>query len=215
LSRAIKPCPSPVQVAPAPLAAASALDERHLVAWAPVRSERDGFATELSSLLGKIEATQVCELDGSGITCLESFRDVLSRAIDVPIRVAAFDSSGGICEALRVHPSSHEPLGVKRRYILWHEAHVMLRADPELFGRMVDALVGVAAEGEYIHDDRLLLQRTVFLGSAALDVYSEDPRGQMRSWFSRSPDDSGWGLVTGERSPRVLSWRIGPAFVAE
>lgn len=196
-----------------PLAAAQALDEHHLVAWSDMPGQRELFAADLSALLLKIDDTQVCEIDGPRVSDLTTFCDQLARGLGVESVAPRFDSRGGVCEALRSYPTDGAEPPVKRRYILWRDAHRMLRADPVLFGQMVDALVGVAAEGEFVRDDRLLLQRTVFLGDASLDLYSEDPRGQMRSWFGESSGDSGWGLATGERSPRVLSWRIGTDFV--
>ncbi len=69
-------------------------------------------------------------------------------------------------------------------------------------------MAGVAAEAEYVCDDLLLIHRTVYLGSAMLDVYAEDERGQFRSWYQDGLGEPFWKVVTGIESPSVASKSI-------
>ena len=128
-------------------------------------------------------------LDGSRITDLASFCNQLERAIGFDRIERRIDTPTGVVGTLR---RRHTPRGeqpVKRRYYLWLDADVLLRRDHKLFGRLVDALAGVAAEHEYANEDLLLLQRAIFVGGPSLDMYAEDPRGQFRSWWSDDGED--------------------------
>ncbi len=73
------------------------------------------------------------------------------------------DGRGGVIDRLRKRPKELPIRGeadiVKHRFYVWRDAEVLLRADPALFGQLVDALTGVAAEAEYASDDRLLIHR--------------------------------------------------------
>jgi len=77
-----------------------------------------------------------------------------------------------------------------------------------LFGRIVDAMSGVAAEAEYVSDDLLLLHRSIYVGGSILDVYAEDPKGQFRSWFRDEHDDPFWRVVTGLVEPAFTRYAI-------
>ena len=85
--------------------------------------------------------------------------------------------------------------------IIWHEAHVLLREDPKLFGRAADAIMGVAAEHEFCSDDVLLIQPLAYSwGACSLEMYAEDPMGQFSTWYS---EDGGAGAVAGGNRARV------------
>jgi hypothetical protein len=199
-----------LNVLPWQLEVAQVLDEHHVCAWSDDPRRRARFASDLAGLLGQLEGTQVCELDGARVRDLPGFCAELSRAAGVGPVEARIDSAAGVVGALRRRPVLDGPAPLKRRYVIWTEAHVLLREDPALFGRLADAIAGVAAEEEFYGEDLLLLQRAVFVGRASLDVYAEDPRGQFRSWFSERGEPPLWKVITGLAAPSVRSWRIGP-----
>lgn len=206
--RVAKPALLPVVVPAWRLDAAQLLEEHHLVAWCADRTRRDSFAWDLAEHLARFEDTQVCFIRGEEITDLPSLRDELRAALDVGPIAARLEGPGGIIAGLARRPSSPGLQALKRRFLIWRDADTLLRRDHRLFGRVVDAVAGVAAEGEYASEDLLFLQRAVFVGSSILDVYAEDPRGQFRSWWSEGGEDPFWSVVTGRSRPVFLRYRI-------
>lgn len=210
------------EVAAWPLEVAQLLEEHHVEAWSRSAQARDRFAADLAETLAKFDDTHVCILDGSHVVDLPSFCIALQRALgghaggaegEIDLTV---DGDSGVVSALRRRPVTGDggdgdgggrPL--KRRFLLWREAHVLLKHEPRLFGRLADAIVGVAAEGEFVSDDVLFLQRAVFVGAPALDVYAEDPRSQFNAWFVEADEAPLWRVITGLRGPSVARWRIG------
>lgn len=186
------------------------LEEHHLVAWAHHPAHRRRFAQELAASLGGMDDTVVCELPGNAIRDIFSFCNFLERSIRNDRVRRSIDAKGGIVDALRV--VSDRGRAVKRRFLIWNDADVLLRYDHRLFGRLADAMMGVSAELEYTSEDLLVIQRVVFVGAPSLDVYAEDPRGQFRRWFSESDEEPLWSTVTGVRKPPVLRYRIDPTF---
>ncbi len=188
--------------------AAQLLEEHHLVAWGHDPRDRARFGTELAEYLRGLGDTQVCVLQGRMIKDIYSFCNCLERAIGFDRIRRTVDKDGGIVGALRrrLTPSGGRP--IKRRYYIWQDAHVLLRADHRLFGRLVDAIAGVAAEAEYASEDMLLLQRAVFVGTPSLDVYAEDPQGQFRSWWMEEREEPLWRVVSGVEAPPFLRYRI-------
>lgn len=184
------------------------LDEHHLVAWSDVPQRRMQFAVSLGRFLGVQRDTEVCVFYGRHIVDLESFCYQLERALPGPTLERRIDGPGGIVSLLRSRATWRGRAQTKYRYYVWHDADTLLRADHVLFGKLVDALSGVAAEAEYVSDDVLMLHRSVFVGSSLLDVYAEDTRGQFQSW---SADDAGepfWRVVTGIDHPPFMRYRI-------
>lgn len=206
--RIAKPALRPVVVPAWRLDAAQLLEEHHLVAWCSDAARRDSFSWDLAEHLARFEDTQVCLIRGEEITDLLSLRDELRAALDVGPIAARLEGPGGIIDGLARRPSSPDQQSLKRRFFIWREADTLLRRDHRLFGRVVDAIAGVAAEGEYASEDMLFLQRAVFVGSSVLDVYAEDPRGQFRSWWSEGGEDPFWSVVTGRSRPVFLRYRI-------
>lgn len=190
--------------------AAQLLEEHHLAAWAHVEAHRTRFGSELATYLGRLDDTQVCELPGSAITDIFSFCNFLERSIQNGRVRRSIDARGGIVDALR--SVSDRARNFKRRFIIWHDADVLLRHDHKLFGRLADAMMGVSAELEYASEDLLLIQRVVFVGAPSLDLYAEDPRGQFRRWYAERNEEPLWKTVTGVSAPRVLRYRIDPNF---
>lgn len=189
--------------------ALAAMDERHLVAWCDRPTRRARFAAEFQRFLITQPGSEVVVLHGRSIRTLDGLCDQIEHQLIGPTLEREIEGGRGLVEFLR-HiqplPGAGWP---KARYILWNDADVLLRSDPETFGRVVDAMVGVAAENEFGEGDRLTLQRCVFLGGPMLERYARDARGQFRSWAS---DDAGgfghaepfWQLVTGLEQPPVL-----------
>lgn len=204
----------PVSVPAWRVDAAQLLEEHHLVAWSPSRPQRDVFALELAHHLALLDETQVCVLNGAAITDLASLAESLSVELGVGPVSARLGGRNGVLECLRKRPVQDECPGLKRRFYVWLEADALLRHDHRLFGRIVDAFAGVAAESEYASDDMLLLHRAIFVGSNVLDVYAEDPRGQFRRWWTEDDERPFWDVVTGVERPVFLRYRIEEAVAA-
>lgn len=202
------------QVQPPPSwlgAAAQLLDEHHLVAWSGAEADRAAFARLLGEYLESFSDARVIRLQGSGITDIFSFCAQLQTALGLPRVRRSVEARGGVVDALRRAPESTP--AIKRRFYIWHDAHVLLNQDHRLFGRLVDALAGVAAEAEYATEDLLCLHRAVFIGSPALDMYAEDRRGQFRSWLREKGEVPLWRIVTGLKRPPIARYAIEPGLL--
>lgn len=184
------------------------LDEHHLVAWSDSPARRTQFAVSLGQFLGSQRDTEVCVFYGKHITDLDSFCYQLERAIPGPTLDRRIDGPGGVVALLRTRASFRGRPESKFRYYIWHDADVMLRANHKLFGQLVDAIAGVAAEAEYVSDDLLLLHRAVYVGGSILDIYAEDGRGQFQSWRTDEHDEPFWQVVTGIDAPPFMRYRI-------
>lgn len=185
-------------------------DEHHLVAWSDLAARRTQFAVSLGQFLGMQRDTEVCTFYGRYITDLDSFCHQLERAIAGPSLERRIDGPRGIVSLLRERSSFRGRPETKHRYYIWHDADVLLKRDHLLFGQLVDAFAGVAAEAEYVSDDLLLLHRAIYVGSSVLDVYAEDERGQFQCWL---PDphpglEPFWEMVTGIQRPPVMRYAI-------
>lgn len=209
----------PVRVAAWPLEVLQLLEEHHLCAWAHAPERRRKFGVGLAWHLSSLDDTQVVLLDGAKITDLGTFCAQLAGAIGLPRVERRIDTPGGVVGTLRRRFTPGDRNGdgrarrrpAKRRYYIWLDADNLLRRDHRLFGQLVDAIAGVAAEYEYTNEDLLLLQRAVFIGGPSLDMYAEDPRGQFRSWWTDGDEAPLWRVVTGVDAPRLLRYQIGEA----
>lgn len=181
------------------------LEEKHLVAWSRSVNDRNLFGTRLAAHLFDMRDTQVHQFHGSSITDKYSFCSQLERAIENDHIKRVIEGPNGIVDALR---ESLETASIKRRFFVWHDAHVMLRADPKAFARLVDALAGVCAESEYVSEDRLVIQRLIFIGAPSLDLYAEDARGQFCAWYSEQGEKPLWQCITGLKRPPFLRYAI-------
>ncbi len=85
---------------------------------------------------------------------------------------------------------------------------MLLHENHKLFGRLADALAGVAAEAEYASDELLIIQRTIYVGGPLLDVYAENRHGQFRAWYTDGHGEPFWKVVTGLDAPPVLRYQI-------
>ncbi|MFM9995807.1 MAG: hypothetical protein ACKVU4_08405 [Phycisphaerales bacterium] len=179
------------------------LDENHLVASSDVPRHRASFASTLERFLLGLGHAEVMTLQGRYIGDLESFCSQLERLFPGERPERRIDGSRGVTALLRSRDGARGLTPIKHRFYLWHDADFLLRADPVLFGRLVDALAGVAAEAEYASDDRLLLHRVAFVGGPLLDSYARYEDGQFRCWFDDEMGDPFWRVVTGLERPPV------------
>jgi hypothetical protein len=184
------------------------LDESHLVACSASARYRTYFAVLLSQFLQGLRDTEVCTLYGRFITDLESFCYQLERAIPGPALERRIDGPSGVTALLRSRETFRGRAASKYRFYVWHDANVLLESDERLFGRLVDAMAGVAAEAEYVSDDLLLIHRAVFVGATTLEDYSRKDRGQFQSWALDAFGDPFWQVVTGIEAPPVSRFLI-------
>ena len=184
------------------------LDEHHLVAWSDVSSRRTQFAVSLGSFLGGLRDTEVCVFYGRFITDLDSFYYQLEHSLPGPPLERRIDGPAGIASLLRSRSSFRGRPETKSRFYIWHDADVLLKSNHVLFGQLVDAFAGVAAEAEYVSDDLLLLHRSVFVGGSILDVYAEDPKSQFQRWLTDQHGEPFWQVVTGIEAPPFMRYRV-------
>jgi hypothetical protein len=200
---------SGLRVVPWPLEVGQMLDEHHVCAFGADARQRERFTIDLGTSLAKFADTVVCTIEGSRVLDLRSLCAEFERALGVGHIAPSLEGPGGLVGALRRRPHYPDGPAIKRRFIVWHDAHVLLGQDPVLFGRAADAIMGVAAEHEFCSDDVLLIQRAVFVGRPALDVYAENPEGQFSRWYAERNEEPLWRVVTGRLAPSVARWRIG------
>ncbi len=210
MSRVLSTSQSTARILPWQLACGQCLEERHVCAWSPSAVDRDHFVHDIQTMLSRIEGTEVCRVDGQSISTLAHLTQQLADTLNVGTILPSIDGRHGLVDALRRHPA-RDGVPVRRRCIIWTDAHVLLRRDHRLFGRVIDAIMGVSGEGEFVDDDVLLLQRLILVGRPALDLYAEDPKGQLCSWYSESGETPFWKVITGLDCPPVARWRIGQA----
>ncbi len=178
------------------------LDERHLVAWSGSARARTDFAAGLSQFLATQPGLALCVLQGRAITTLDALCHQLERQIPGAPLDRRLGGSRGLTALLRQHDPLPGKPAPRQRVILWNDADILLRADEELFGRVVDAISGTAAEMEYASDDHLLVQRGVYVGGPTLAEYAADARGQFQRWHATGDDEAFWTVVSGlERPP--------------
>lgn len=198
--------------------AALLLDESHVVAWSRNATVAERFGIDLATFLHNFADTQVCSLGGWLVRDLDSFCQQLEIALargtgaeQTPTIRRQVHGRHGIVDHLRrrgVHGEDAHHVACKRRYYIWRDADALLRKDPVLFGELVDALAGVAAEAEYVSEDLLLIHRTVFVGGPALDIYAENTSGQFARWLSDTASDGSrheplWRTITGLSRPPI------------
>jgi hypothetical protein len=179
------------------------LDEQHLIAISESPRMRMHFAVSLGQFLQGIRDAEVCTLYGRFITDVESFCYQLERAIPAALVDRRVDGPRGLTSLLRSRRIVRGRPSSKFRYYLWHDADVLLSENETLFGRIVDAISGVAAEAEYASDDLLLIHRAVYVGSPLLAAYADRSESQFQAWAADNEyDDPFWQVVTGlERPP--------------
>ena len=181
------------------------LDDHHLVVLSDSSSARGQFATTLNRRLDGLAETEIINIDGALATDLPSFCNQLERQL--AIRRAGpnpwWRDVPSVIDVLR-----RAGTAPKRRYFICQDAHTLLESDVELFCRLVNAMLGVAAECEHITLDPLVVQRTVFVGSSKLGAYAEDANGQFCRWLDDAEDSPFWEVASVIERPPVITYRI-------
>ena len=176
-------------------AVAQVLDESHVTAFGRDDAAVTLFCDELVSSLSLFPDVRVGVIEGRAALDLNGLCVQLEGVLRRDRIARRFDGPRGILDALRHRATDVDgdvpPMrrAVRERYIIWRHADALLSADAGLFGRAVDALLGVAAELEYVTDDLLLVQRVVFTGGPVLAACAEDERGPLRSWLASRMED--------------------------
>lgn len=184
------------------------MDDSHLVAWSPSPRRQLDFLASLGQFLQAQRHMEVVRFQGRHIVDLESFCDQLERGIPGPSLARRVHGPRGVVSLLRGRDPAHCGPASRYRFLLWDDAHVLLERDRQLFGELVDAIAGVAAELEYVSDDLLLIQRALFAGNAALQTYADDPQGQFKIWLPDGFDEPFWEVVTGIAEPTITTLSI-------
>ncbi len=184
------------------------LDEEHLVAWSGSARHRVRFASALTHFIDGLRGAEVCVLYGRFMRDIDSFCHQLERLIPGEHLERRIDGPRGIVSMLRSRPVFPGRPPSRYRFYIWHDADAMLKENARLFGRLVDAMLGVAAETEFVDDDLLLIQRGIFVGGPALERYAREPRGQFRNWFDDGHAEPFWQAVTGQPAPLARPLRI-------
>lgn len=170
-----------IHSSPEPSEIIQLLDEHHLVVLEDRNSMRFDFMRTLRDSLDAMPSTELITIDGRRATDLTSFCHEFTRQrhdIDEPC-----GSIDTLIERFRDWPG--EP---HHRYLLWNDADVLLDADIDVFGRIINALCLVAAAFEHLESESLVLHRFVLIGGSKLGAYAEDVRGQLNAWREEDPE---------------------------
>ncbi len=177
------------------------LESHHIAAYSPDTGSRSRFGASLQQFLVAQAGTEVCVLHGRSILDLEGLCAQLERLIPVDRLARTVDGPNGLASILRTRGGSHARVPTRQRYILWHDADVLIRHNPELFGRVAELIAGVSAELEYTGDGSLLIQRCVYIGGSRLAEMARDPESMLNQWDDDGPGVPFWSLVSGEDAP--------------
>ncbi len=177
------------------------LESRHLVAWSGDSKLRTRFGGSLGQFLSAQAGTEVCVLHGRSILDLEGLCAQLERLIPVERLARTVDGPKGLASILRSRGSGYSGHALRQRYFLWHDADVLLRHDPGLFGQVAEVIAGVSAELEYAGDGALMIQRCVYIGGHRLADAARDADSMFNRWGDDGPGVPFWSLVTGEEAP--------------
>ncbi len=189
---------------------AQSLEDAHVCAWASDALLRSRFVAELAGGLSRLEDTSVAILPGSVITDLYSFCTQLETALGSGRIRRSVEGPRGVVEALRYQPVQSSGRALRRRFLVWDDAHVLLAKDAGLFAQLLEAILGVSAQLEYATDDLLLLQRTVLVGAPMLDLYAGDRRSAMSRWSTVRAGAPGWKVLTELAKPAVVRVNLDP-----
>ncbi len=191
------------------------LEEHHLTAWTRRIADRERFGLQLAAKLRLLSDTQVCLIAGGVIHDLATFCKQLGRALMKSADLARephvgehIRGRGGVNDHLRNRVGDQPGhTACKRRFYIWMDAEHLLKANAELFGELVNALTGVAAQTEYVSPDLLFIQRAVWIGGPSLSAYFENAQSPMQCWLNESEGHEEhkpfWRSVTGLARPPV------------
>ena len=183
--------------------AAALLDHAHLVADDPDETERNRFVGRLQSFLASQRGCTVAPIYGRYVSNLDDFCHQLERIVPVERLDRRIHGLHGVTNALRQRGHGSGRSLARSRHLIWSDADHCLRADPELFGDLIDAIAGVSAEAEFSSEEPLMIQRVVLVGGAALAQAASDPRGPLRSWRTDRTGVPFWRVLTGLDAPPI------------
>jgi hypothetical protein len=188
------------------------LDDHHLVVCANDPDAAARFGDTLERRLRQLAETEVVVIDGSRATDVTSFCKQIERQIVPRAQRREMVQSRSwwrdIASVIHLLRNAADVAGApKHRYFIWRQADVLLLEDAALFSRLVNALLGAAAEQEHITPQSLVLQRVVFLGSDALADYAEKPDGQFHRWLDEDGSPC-WEVASVLEGPPVLTYRL-------
>jgi hypothetical protein len=184
-----------------PAALTQLLDEHHLVVLSDDHGRQARLISTLIEYLAILPETRLVMLPGPELVDLESICTVFERHFNGEHRIER--SIRGLVRLLRNH--TDQP---KHQYFFWPDADALLEADVKLFGRVVNALLSVAAEREHVSAEVLALQRFIFIGGSKLGAYAEDEHGQFHSWLLERGATRFWEVVSCLDRPPVLTFRL-------
>jgi len=177
------------------------LESHHIAACSGDTSARSRFGASLQQFLVAQAGTEVCVLHGRSILDLEGLCAQLERLIPVERLARTVDGPHGLASLLRHRSSNHSRVPTRQRYFLWHDADVLIRHNPQLFGEVAEVFAGVSAEMEYAGDEALMIQRSVYMGGNRLANVARDPESLLNRWADDGPGVPFWSLVSGEECP--------------
>ncbi len=177
------------------------LETHHVAAWSTDSALRTRFGVSLGQFLGAQTGTEVCVLHGRSIFDLEGLCAQLERLIPTETLARTVDGPKGLASILRSYGGGHPRTSIRQRFFLWHDADVLLRHNPELFGQVAEVIAGVSAELEYTCNGALMIQRCIYIGGHRLAQMARDANSMLNRWADDGPGVPFWSLVTGEESP--------------
>ena len=177
------------------------LESHHIAAWSGDTAVRSRFGASLQQFLVAQAGTEVCVLHGRSILDLEGLCSQLERLIPVETLARSVDGAKGLASILRTRGGMYARIPTRQRIFLWHDADVLIRHDPELFGQVAEVMAGVSAELEFAGEGSLMIQRCVYMGGSRLAEVARDPESMLNRWADDGPGVPFWSLVTGEDSP--------------
>jgi len=177
------------------------LESHHVAAWSPDSALRTRFGASLQQFLVAQSGTEVCVLHGRSILDLEGLCAQLERLIPVDRLARTVDGPNGLAAILRTRSEMPGRMPTRQRYFLWHDADVLIRHDPTLFGDIAEVIAGVSAELEYAGEAALMIQRCVYIGGVRLAEVARDGDSMLNRWADDGPGVPFWSLVTGEEAP--------------
>lgn len=179
------------------------LDTHHLVAVTDDLRARTRFAASFQRFLNTQPNTEVCVLHGRSILDLEGLCAQLERLLLTDELARTIDGPKGVASILRSQQSLPGHPALRNRYFIFHDADVLARLNPALFGEIVEVFAGVAAELEYGACEGVLIQRCLYLGGSALEKEARRPDSRLHRWDDEGPGIPFWSLVTGLDRPNT------------
>ena len=177
------------------------LESHHIAAWSGDTAVRSRFGASLQQFLVAQAGTEVCVLHGRSILDLEGLCSQLERLIPVETLARSVDGAKGLASLLRTRGGGHARIPTRQRIFLWHDADVLIRHDPVLFGQVAEVIAGVSAELEFVGDGSLMIQRCVYIGGSRLEAVARDAESMLNRWADDGSGVPFWSLVTGEDTP--------------